>query len=208
MTCTASYTVTQADADHGRIDDSAIAQGTPPTGPEVSSRPSTWRVSIGRVGGTTAPALKVVKTPDYTRARRVGDVIRYRITVINTSDVIVRDIKVVDRRAGRTLKVTCPMTSLAPKASMRCTTSPYILTRADVAKGGVTNRAYALGASPDGRVVTSRESTAVVPVTLPVETVLPATGGNNRALFLVGLLATALGVLIMALRRRAIRPMR
>ena len=45
-------------------------------------------------------------------------------------------------------------------------------------------------------------------VTLPVETVLPATGGNSRALFLVGLLATALGVLIMALRRRAIRPMR
>ena len=36
-TCTAQYTATQADLDHGSIHDQAIATGTPPTDPSVTS---------------------------------------------------------------------------------------------------------------------------------------------------------------------------
>ena len=38
-TFTATYTITQADLDNGRVDDSATATGTPPTGPRSPRRP-------------------------------------------------------------------------------------------------------------------------------------------------------------------------
>ncbi len=58
-TFVATYTVTQADLNHGSIHDSATATGTPPTGPNTTSPPSTATVPVA-----TAPALTITKSAD------------------------------------------------------------------------------------------------------------------------------------------------
>jgi len=51
-TCTATYTVTQADLDAGSVSDSAVASGTPPSGAVVTSSASTLTVP-----GAATPAV-------------------------------------------------------------------------------------------------------------------------------------------------------
>ncbi|MEO6884910.1 MAG: hypothetical protein ABI232_01305, partial [Jatrophihabitantaceae bacterium] len=57
-TCTGSYTVTQADLDHGKLVDTATATGTPPTGPPITSPPSTVTIN-----GAGVLAISVTPTP-------------------------------------------------------------------------------------------------------------------------------------------------
>ena len=65
-TFTATYTVTQADLNNGSINDSATATGTPPSGPDTTSPPSTASVPV-----TQSPALSIVKSA--TATPDVGD---------------------------------------------------------------------------------------------------------------------------------------
>ena len=70
--CTATYTVTQADMDHGSVTDTAIAHGNPPAtvgGPPLSSPPSTLTVktikaaveavALAMTGASVAPQLMI-----------------------------------------------------------------------------------------------------------------------------------------------------
>jgi hypothetical protein len=60
-TCTATYTVTQADIDNGSVSDSATVSGDPPSGPPVTSPPST--VTIPVVVPTPTGTATVTPTP-------------------------------------------------------------------------------------------------------------------------------------------------
>ena len=111
-TCTASYTVTQADVDNGSIVNSAVADGTDPTGtPVPTTPPSTATVTV-----TPEPGLSVVKTADPTTVTAAGDTVDYSFVVTNTGNVTVTGITVTDTftaPAGPELTVTCPDTTLA-----------------------------------------------------------------------------------------------
>ena len=158
-TCTASYSVTQADLDAGSIQNSAIATGTPPTGAPVSTPPSTATVTA-----TPAPSLEIVKSADPTTVTAAGETVSYSFVVTNTGNVTLTGVGVTDTftaPAGPALSVTCPDTTLAPNASTTCTAT-YTVTQADVDAGSIQNSATASGTPPTGPAVTSPPSTATV----------------------------------------------
>ncbi|KAA9376116.1 DUF11 domain-containing protein [Microbispora cellulosiformans] len=160
-TCTGSYAVTQADIDAGSIVNTAVATGTPPSGPAVGSDPSTATVTA-----TSAPALTLTKSASPATVRAAGEVVTYSYLVTNTGNVALRGITAVDTAfsgKGTPPVVRCPVSSLAPGASTTCT-GTYTLIQADIDDGNIVNTAVASGTPPEGPAVDSNPSTATVTV--------------------------------------------
>ncbi|MFE2106114.1 hypothetical protein ACFXAF_09615 [Kitasatospora sp. NPDC059463] len=156
VTCTATYTVTRADVDAGTIRNTATATGTPPKGEPPVSPPS--GVIVPSDGRGALDLRKSAEVVDVNRNGRTdtGDRIEWRLTVANQGTATVTGIKVDDPTAGA---VTCPGTSLAPGATMTCTTQPHTVTAEDAQRGKVVNTATATGAG-----AASAEATATVKV--------------------------------------------
>ena len=209
ITCTATYTITQADLDAGSVTNVASA-----TNGTVVSNEDTATVTAAPVG-----SLSLVKTASPTTFAAVGDVIDYAYVVTNTGDVpLAGPVTVTD---DKTI-VTCPDLAtigdldgdLDPGESVTCTAS-YTVTQADVDADGVTNTATA-GA---GGVLSATEVESVTmagaptPPPTPVITAPPTdvgptiTGSSGPPvlpILAVWLFVTALGALAagLALRRR------
>ncbi|MCZ0711109.1 hypothetical protein OYT00_13940, partial [Microbacterium paraoxydans] len=201
VTCTATYTTTQADVDSGRLTNTATATATPPTGTPPVSPPSTVEVPFD---GTNSLAIEKRATTVDVNANRIidlGDRVEWTIIVTNTGAQTVSDIAVSDPTAGA---VTCPATSLASGEQMTCTVPPHTIDAADVRRGEVRNVATLTGNTPDGPIdpPTSQTITRVVP-TPP--TGLAVTGGTLMAggLLLGGVMVLAgLGLGLTRVRRR------
>ncbi|MGW4033304.1 DUF7507 domain-containing protein [Streptomyces sp. NPDC004838] len=166
VTCTATYTVTQADVDAGSIKNTATSTGTPPRGEPPVSPPSE-----AEVPGTSEPALKVVKSATTSESDELvlGEEITYNFVVTNTGNVTLKDVKVdeVDfTGSGELSPVTCPAgaASMAPGASVTCTAT-YTVTQADVDAGEITNSATSTGTPPSGPPPVSPPSEVTVPST-------------------------------------------
>jgi uncharacterized repeat protein (TIGR01451 family) len=161
-TCTGTYTVTQIDADHGKVDDSATATGTDPTGKQVTTQPSPLSIPI-----PPSPSITVVKSANPAQVSRVGDVINYSFLVTNTGNVTLTNVAVTDKQtapAGAlTSGPTCPQSTLAAAASEICT-GTYTVTQTDVNNGKVDDTATATGQPPTGPPVTSPPSLKTVPI--------------------------------------------
>ncbi|HEY3338144.1 MAG TPA: GEVED domain-containing protein [Propionicimonas sp.] len=129
-TCTARYTLTQADLDAGTVTNAASVTGTPPTGDAVSDEDAVT-TPLGQL-----PALSLEKTADVMAEVVEGDLINFTFVVTNTGTVTLNNLALVDPMLA---SISCPTTTLAPGASMTCTGSPYSVTKADVTLGHVTN---------------------------------------------------------------------
>jgi uncharacterized repeat protein (TIGR01451 family) len=162
-TCTATYTVTQADVDAGTVTNTATADGTPPgTTTPVPSTPSTSTVTI-----PATPGITVKKTTDVAAAA-VGEKVTYSFLVTNTGNVTETDPAVTDSNfsgTGTLSAIVCltgPVI-LAPGDSETCTAT-YTVTQADVDSGSLTNTATATATPPTGDTPpTSPPSTVNVP---------------------------------------------
>ncbi|QIG39556.1 DUF11 domain-containing protein [Microbacterium sp. 4R-513] len=165
-TCTATYTVTQADLDHGRVDDTAAAQGIPPDdGAPVVSAPD--QVSIPVTG--QVPSISIEKSADLEEITAVGDVVTYTFVVTNTGDLTLTEVGVEDVQTppAGTLDAapTCLVTTLAPGASTTCTAT-YTATQADVDNGRIDDTATSVGSPPNGAFrVRSTPDAVSIPVT-------------------------------------------
>ncbi|MER5268828.1 WD40 repeat domain-containing protein [Actinosynnema sp. NPDC002837] len=215
VTCTATYTLTQADVDAGLVENTATATGQPPYGdPVVGTDGATTPVDV--VAGLAVDKQAVLADVNGDGRAQAGERIDYAFTVTNTGAVTITDPAIEDDRlAGAGIAVTCPAGPLAPGAVITCTAS-YTVTRADVEAGSVPNTATATGKTPTGREVDSPPDTATVPAgdvpgttpTSPQEPLptppaddLPDTGVNLALPILGGLLLLALGLLGLHLGR-------
>ena len=111
-TCTATYTITQADVNAGSVDNTATAHGVPPTGPSVSSAPDSTSTPTDHTATLTLD--KIAGTPTDVNGNGLvdaGDTIAYSFAVTNTGVVTVTGLQVDDPKVGA---VSCPTTTLDP----------------------------------------------------------------------------------------------
>ena len=171
-TFTATYTVTQADLDHGSIGDTGTARGTPPSGPPTTSPPASDTVT-----DTLTPGLSIVKSASPSSVTTIGQTVTYTFTVTNTGNVDLSDVSVADSQGapagGLTSGPTCQSlsnpagtcsgssTSLAP-GQVATFTATYTVTQADLDHGSISDSATATGTPPSGPPTTSPPATATV----------------------------------------------
>jgi uncharacterized repeat protein (TIGR01451 family)/LPXTG-motif cell wall-anchored protein len=161
-TCTATYSLTQADVDAGSVTNTAHATATGAGGSAVISAPSTATVSV-----TQAAGLSLVKSADPSAAIAftAGQQLTYHYLVTNTGDVTVTNVGITEGEftgSGTLSDIACPATTLAPMAQVDCTAT-YTLTQDDIDGGSVSNTATATGAGPGGAPVSSQPSTVSTP---------------------------------------------
>ncbi|WP_233353696.1 DUF7507 domain-containing protein [Hellea balneolensis] len=177
VTCTGTYTVTQADLDAGSVTNIAEATGTP-AGGTLDAAGDTETVS-----GTQSPELAIAKTALSTDFAAVGDILDYEYVVTNTGNTTIIDaITVDDDKITPPAIVSCPALpagGLAPTASLTCTAS-YSVTQADLDSGSVVNVASAtdgnVTSAPDTATVTGTQTPSMTLVKTPVETTYNAVG--------------------------------
>jgi uncharacterized repeat protein (TIGR01451 family) len=158
LTCTASYTVTQADLDAGTISNTATASATAPAGAgggTISSAPKSVTVT-----GTRRPALSMVKTAPTVSAIAFASnpTVTYTFEVENTGNVTIPGPITVtdDKLTPNTFE--CGAADLVVGANLVCD-APYTVTVGDNVAGFVRNSAFATGA--DG--TQSNTDTAIIP---------------------------------------------
>ena len=157
-TCTVTYTLTQADVDAGRVDNTATARATDGDGRVVTSAPASASRAVARV-----PALVLDKTAgtpvdtDGDGRIAAGDTIRYTFSVRNSGTVTLDPVTVSDPLLGT---VACPAVALAPGATLDCTPVVLTITQAQADAGAINNTATATGRPPTGPAVTSTDGTS------------------------------------------------
>lgn len=165
VTCTATYTVEQADVDSEELTNTATATGNTPGGDPVPSTPSTVVVPTEQV-----PALSVVKTADV-EAAELGQTVTYSFLVTNTGNVTITDptINEVDfSGTGELSAIECPAeVTLAPDDNVTCTAT-YVVTQADIDAGEITNTVTTTGTTPGGETTPPSDPSSAVVTTDPL----------------------------------------
>ncbi|MBO9626566.1 MAG: DUF11 domain-containing protein, partial [Microbacterium sp.] len=158
LTCTATYTLTQADVDSESITNTARATGIAPTGAVTSPNSS---VSTPQEAQSS---LTLTKTPSTSFVSAAGDVVTYTFTVRNGGNVTVHDVAVEETAftgTGGTPVVDCPADALAPGQQLVCT-ADYTVTQADMNSGRIDNTARATAVDTTDAPVTSPDASAQV----------------------------------------------
>ncbi len=158
ITCSGTYSVTQADLNAGSIVNTASAQSGTTTSPPVTHT----------LTGTQTPALSLVKSTTTVSFNAAGVTIPYSYVVTNSGNVTLTAlVSVSDNRIASVSCPSLPAGGLAPTQSITCTAS-YVTAQADVNAGGVTNTATA----QSGSVVSAPRDVTVPAVQTPALAVL------------------------------------
>ncbi|MFK7743893.1 MAG: SdrD B-like domain-containing protein [Roseobacter sp.] len=190
-TFTGSYSVVQADLDNGRVENSAVATGTPTAGPPPGSDISGTTISNDTPTVTLinqSAAITLVKSVDddqfLTTAAVPGDTLTYTFEVTNTGLETLNNITISDPLPG--LSITPgPIVSLAPGAVDDTTfVGTYTITPGDIASGQIDNTATVTGNYTDGFGVpqTTTDDDDVTAVLVPIDAVsevFPAFTGDG-----------------------------
>ncbi len=130
VTCTATYTIDQADLDNGSVKNTAFASLG-----DLDSDPDDVTVN-----GTQNPELTVNKTVTSTGPYAIGDVITYQIDVKNIGNVTLHDVSIADLAAPFGAGTCDPSATLGVGETKTCTTS-HTISAADFTAGSFVNTA-------------------------------------------------------------------
>ena len=136
LSCTGSYTVTQADLDNngggdGDIDNVVTADSNE-TGPDTDD---------ASVPLLQSSSLSITKDATESSFSKLGEVIHYTITVTNTGNVTLHNVDVTDSQVANLVCAPAePVADLAPGASISCTAS-HTIVQADLDAGSFYNQA-------------------------------------------------------------------
>ena len=170
---TGTYRVTQADAAAGQVVNAAVVTtatpGVCPAGSTAAECNPTVTVNV-----TGRPAIAAAKTATLTTdlgtpgKGNAGDVITYAVTVTNTGDVPLIDLKTLDTfENGTPTTLTCAPTTLAPGAMATCNSYTHTITEAEANAGGTLDNVIVASGTygtTTQTVTVSATSTAVVTV--------------------------------------------
>ncbi|MDD3818590.1 MAG: SpaA isopeptide-forming pilin-related protein, partial [Actinomycetota bacterium] len=148
-TFTGLYTLTQADIDAGKVDNTATAVGTPPVGDNVTDTDSET------VDITQGPAISLVKDVDDNEAA-IGQTLSYSYTVENTGNVTLTGVTLSDDILG---EITLGSVALAP-GDATTGSATHTVTEANL-PGPIVNTATAVGTDPAGGKVTASDTETV-----------------------------------------------
>ncbi|WP_172971378.1 DUF11 domain-containing protein [Palleronia sp. THAF1] len=166
VTCTGTYSVTQADLDAGKIDNSATASITQSVVPSSPNAPSEQSFSTPAASATVQadqlPALTLVKRLKAGQSSSYAETGQARVfeyVVTNSGNVTTTaPITLTDDKIPGTL--TCGAAGVAPGASVTCEQT-YTTDQAALDDGSVTNTAIA-ETQFDGASVLSNSDTATL----------------------------------------------
>jgi uncharacterized repeat protein (TIGR01451 family) len=130
MVCTGTHTVTQADLNAGKFDDTACANAS---GADEACANDT-------VPGDQNPSLSITKVATEGSYSAVGDVIHYTIVATNTGNTTIASATVTDANALNLVCTPANGSELAPGASPNCT-ADHTVTQADIDAGHYLNTA-------------------------------------------------------------------
>ena len=150
VTCTATYTTTQADVDAGSISNTGTVEASPPSGPAVADS------SQLTVTATQSPQISLTKSANPTSYSGPGTPITYSYAVENAGNVTLSSATVTDPMSGLSA-IDCGnssnvIASLAPGATVTCTAT-YTTTQADVDAGSISNTGTVEASPPSGPAV-------------------------------------------------------
>jgi uncharacterized repeat protein (TIGR01451 family) len=158
MDCSATYVVTQADADAGVIENTGTADSD-------QTAPVTDFVQLLL---DQNPAASLVKSHTLTTdvdsdgQESLGDTLTYSYLVTNTGDVTITGVEVTDPHTGLST-IDCPSTTLLVSGDMTCTAT-YLVTQADVNAGVIDNTGTVDSAQTDP--VTASDQVLIPPANL------------------------------------------
>jgi hypothetical protein len=209
VTCTITYTVTQADIDEGSITNTATAVGTPAGADEsVTSPPSTAIVLE-----PAAASVTLVKSADLTSIGTAGEVIHFSFTVTNTGNITLFAPTVEEGEftgVGTLPTPVCPEDAdqLNPGEVVVCT-ADYTVVAGDLTGPALSNTATVTASAPNGDPIESTASTVTVAkvISPAPPTGLAWTGSAiawGAGLFALGLIAAGGTFLLLVRRRRGV----
>ncbi|MBK1796058.1 DUF11 domain-containing protein [Devosia sp. WQ 349] len=165
-TFTATYTVTQEDADRGSVTNLATSSGDlpPSAGGKITSPPSSVTVPTDQTAAITLTKRFISFTDvDGSGTTNAGDIANFAFDVRNSGNVTLTDVVVEDELPQAVVSGT--IASLAPGVTDSTITASYTLTLEDMDAGEIVNTAIAKGNPPNFRPpVSSPKSTVTEPL--------------------------------------------
>ena len=170
---TGTYTVTQADINHGSIVDHATTQGTTPSSSTVNATSNIVTVTV-----TQSPSLTIGKAANPTTVIAAGDNVSYTFSVTNTGNLTLTAVGVTDVPTAPAGGVTATCESLTnPSAGCSGTTTTllpnqtaiftgtYSVTQTDINHGSIVDHATTQGTTPSSGTVNATSNIVTVTVT-------------------------------------------
>jgi hypothetical protein len=161
VTCTGTYSITQADLDYGSVTNNAVARIG-----RTESNEATLTVR-----GVQAPNLTLSKAASPTTYDHVEQAITYTYTILNDGNVTLSPVQFTVNddhiSGGKQFNCSTETTELAPNVAVTCTAT-YNITQANMDARSVTNIAFAVVHGLERHLITTKPVTTTINYALPV----------------------------------------